>query len=544
MRFHPANSYARKPSRFQLYHSLLAALRDRVLTVRARHFKEGVFVANGGAVWFETERIASDGGLVEGATPECRGPHQVLAYQRAQDQLLSHAARMAPVDGDLRLIKNCRDSRDNVYGAQENYEATLASGWRLLAWRAGLILLLPVVLVMWLCLLAVIITGIVYLLLAGLAYFVIRLLVKRHRRIGIVLFGRDLMEGRETGAPVPPWMEWLMLWVARIVSGPLAIGLILLARLTAFHDIRGQLLALLVSRSVIAGSGLVDRKGKFQLADKAPAVNCVVGFGGYLWDRPIFNFGHFFKAVSLESLMAPGDYFGLLRRRQRLQIGLGDSNMSETAEFLRVGTTLLVLDAIEAGHLRKAPRLWRPIRALHRICADPSLSTEVGVVGGKRMTALELQRYYWDACRRFVDSCSEVPTEAFELLALWADALDSLDDEPESLVGLLDWVTKRFLLEKAGRDAEWAERKKIDIRYHELSDEGYYQVLAQTGITKTLVDGDEVDRAKRTAPPDSPATTRGHYIREFADGEEPLAVNWKRILIGRGRKAKVVRLYR
>lgn len=544
MRFHPANSFARKPAKFRLYLSLIAALRERVLTVRAKHFKEGVFIANGGAVWFETERIASDGGLVEGATPECRGPRQVLAYQRAQDELLSQAARAAPVDGELRLIKNCRDSRDNVYGAQENYEAILAGGFRLMLWRAGLIMLLPVVLVMWACLLAVIISVFIYLAVAGLAYLIIRLLVKRHRRIGVFLFGRDLIEGQETGAPLPAWMEWLMLWIARLISAPLAIGLILLARLTAFREIRSQALALLVSRSVIAGSGMVDREGNFHLADKAPAINCIVGFGGYLWDRPIFNFGHFFKAVSLESFLAPGDYFGLLRERQRLQIGLGDSNMSEKAEFLRIGTTLLVLDAIEAGQLKNAPRLRRPIRALHQICADPSLSIEVDLVGGRRVTALDLQRYYLDACQRFVDTRPDAPAQAYEVLATWADTLDSLERSPESLVGSVDWVTKRFLLEKAGHDAQWAERKKIDIRYHELSDEGYFHVLAQTGLTETLVDDDEVDRATRTAPPNSPATTRGHYIREFAGGDEPFAVNWKRILIGRGKKAKVIRLYR
>jgi len=544
MRFHPANSLARKPPKFQLYLSLLAALRDRVLTVRARHFKEGLFVANGGAVWFEAERITSGGGLVEGATPECRGPHQVLAYQRAQDQLLSQAAQAAPVDGDLRLIKNCRDSRDNVYGAQENYEATLASGWHLIVWRTGVILLLPVVLVMWLCQAMLIISFFSYMAVAGFAYLIIRLVIKRHHGIGKILFGRGVIDGLESGAPLPAWLEWSLQWIDRIIRAPLAIGLILLAKFTAFREIRRQLLAMLVSRSVIAGSGMVDRDGEFHLADKAPAVNCVVGFGGYLWDRPIFNFGHFFKAVSLESFLAPGDYLGLLRRRQRLQIGLGDSNMADTAEFLRVGTTLLVLDAIEAGHLRGAPRVRRPIRALHQICADPSLSTEVRLVGGRRVTALQLQRHYWDACRRFVDSCPEVPAEAYELLALWADALDSLDSDPESLVGSLDWVTKRFLLEKAGRGARWAERKKIDIRYHELSENGYYRVLAQTGITKTLVDAEDIDRAMRNAPPDSPATTRGHYIREFAGGEEPLAVNWKRVLIGRGKKAKVVRLYR
>jgi len=544
MRFHPANSFARGPSKFQLYLSLLSAVRDRVLTVRAKHFKEGVFTANGGAVWFETERIASDGGLVEGATPECRGPRQVLVYQRAQDRLLSQAAQTARVDGELRLIKNCRDSRDNIYGAQENYEATLATGWRLFVWRAGLILLLPLVLFTWVCLLLMIVGVLFYLVLAGLLYLAIRLLVRQHQRVGVLLFGRDLVESRETGAPLPAWLEWLMLWVARIVSAPLALTLLVLARITAFREIRRRLLPFLVSRAVIAGSGMIDQAGKLHLADKAPAVNCVIGFGGYLWDRPIFNFGHFFKAISLESFLAPGDYWALLRPRQRLQIGLGDSNMSETAEFLRVGTTLLVLDAIEAGRLKDAPRLWHPVRAMHQICADPTLSAEVKLTGGRHLTALELQRYYLDACRRFVEEQADAPAEAYEVLQLWADALDGLERTPETLVGSLDWVTKSFLLEGAGSNLSWAERKKIDIRYHELSDEGYYQVLARTGVTSALVDAQDVERAVRSAPPNSPATTRGHYIREFADGDEPLAVNWKRVLIGRGKGAKVVRLHR
>ena len=50
------------------------------------------------------------GGLIEGATPECRGPLQVVRYQRAQDQLLSQCARLAEVDGELSLVKNDRDA--------------------------------------------------------------------------------------------------------------------------------------------------------------------------------------------------------------------------------------------------------------------------------------------------------------------------------------------------------------------------------------------------------------------------------------------------
>jgi Pup amidohydrolase len=544
IRFQPASFFAPRPARFLLYRQLVQALRRRVPLVRAGHFKEGVFTATGGALWFETERIASDGGLIEGATPECRGPRQVLIYQRAQDRLIAQAARDAEVSGTFRLIKNCRDSRDHVYGAQENYEATLAGPAWLLIWRLGLVLLMPLVLLTWLSLLTVIVGLLTYLALAGLAYLVLRLFPLPHERMALAMFGRDLVEGRETGAPLPGWMEGLVIWAARLAGAPLALALLLLARWIAFRRIRRESTAFLVSRAVLGGAGMIDRAGRFQLADKGPAVNCVVGLGGYLWDRPIFNFGHFFKSLSLESFLAPTDYALLFQARQRLQIGLGDSNMSEVAEFLRVGTTLLVLDAIEAGYLVHAPRVRRPIRWLHRICLDWQLQQRVPLADGRRLTAVELQRIYLEACERFVREHPQAPREAWEVLHRWRDALDHLENDPQELVGTLDWVTKRFLLDRAGRHADWAVQKKIDIRYHELSEEGYFQVLAQTGTVDVLLDDADIERAMRTPPPNTPATTRGQYIREFADADLPLSANWKRVVIGRGRSAKVVHLAR
>ena len=101
IRFHPSDEAAPVPSRFELFQALLKTLRRHVVAVRARHFKEGVFTANGGAVWFETERMAVGGGLVEGATPECRGPRQVLQYQRSQDDLLSRSAHETPGPGQF-----------------------------------------------------------------------------------------------------------------------------------------------------------------------------------------------------------------------------------------------------------------------------------------------------------------------------------------------------------------------------------------------------------------------------------------------------------
>lgn len=542
MRFHPAADVVSSLSKFELYKSLLQAFRRRALTVPAKHFKEGVFWGSGGAIWFESERLSSPGGLIEGSTPECRGPRQLLAYQRAQDRLLAEAAAAAPVPGELSLIKNCRDAKDNVYGAQENYQAIIAEGWALLAWRVGVVLLFPLILFAWAALFAMILGMLLYLTFAGSAFLLIRMVSKDPKRWSLLLFGRDLTEGREVGGPLPPWLESVSLWGARVASVPLAVGLMLLIHVCAFRRVRRGLIPLLITRCVVSGAGLVDSDSQFQLADKAPAINCVIGLGGFLWDRPIFNFGHFFKAASLETLLAPGDFRHLFAKRQRLQIGLGDSNMAETAEWLRVGTVMLVLDAIEAGFLRDAPRVRRPIRTLHRLCRDPSLSAVVETADGQTLTAVQVQRYYLEACQRFLDSCEDPPHEALTLVHLWDFVLDGLVSAPETLIGEVDWVSKKYLLDSVAADAGWAERKKIDLRYHELTQDGYFYQLERVGLTEALLKPEEIDRAVRTAPPDSPATMRGHFIREFADGDEPMSVNWRRVVLGSGKKARVVRL--
>lgn len=553
---------------------MLSALRERVLAVDAHHFKQGVFTANGGAVWFERVQYSGGHGLIEGATPECRSPRQVLVYQRAQDHLLRESTAGAHVLGEFTLLKNDRDSRDNVYGAQENYEARVAEGWRLVAWRIGLVLLAPMMLLCWLGLLLQVAILVLYLAVAGLIYLVLRgfLTFPARRRALLLLLGEMAAEGNETAAPLPLWLEIAFLQFTRVVTAPLAAGLWLLGCLTAFVPHRQQLLPFLASRSVIGGAGMVDREGRFHLADKAEAINCLVGYGGFLNDRPMFSFGHFFKAMAFQAWAAPGDYFALFRQRQRLQICLGDSNMCEEAEYLRVGVTMLILDAIESRAMPRIPQLRSFRRAIRTIGADPSLSARVALSGGRHWTALQIQRFYLNAVRQFLDSRPDAPEEAHDVFRRWEEVLDALEeaatsnnqsakseeqpgcfnheslaethgnDALESLIGRLDWVTKKFLLDEASAGAPWEVRKKIDLRYHELSGEGYFVQLADMGYAAKIVTDEELDRAVRTPPPGTPASARGRYIREFAEGTLPFRVNWNSIVIGRGLKAKIVHL--
>lgn len=576
------------PSRMRCYRMLVAALGRRLPVVEAQHSKVGVFAANSSAVWFEAERFAVDTGLIEGATPECRGPFEAVLYQRAQDRLLAASAAEAAVPGGFALLKNDRDAQGNVYGSQENYEATIATGWRLFAWRAGLVALLLPTIATWIGMLAIIVGTISVFALLACGAFIKRWIVGAGRWDRLLVNPRWL-EADDIVSPLPAWLERVMLVLFNIAVAPVLLPLTLLIRWTAFVPQRRALEAFLVSRAVVAGAGWLDERDRFQLSDKGPGVTCRIGYGDSLFRHPIFSFGHFLKAFIGEFPFNARDFADMFRRRQRLQIAIGDSNMAPFAELLRIATTTLVLDVVEGEIESRArveaktggqngpngddnavdgdsavgsedsespgedndawPELARPVAALRAICADPTLRTRVELRDGRSMSAIELQHWYVRRCALALARQPGLPPRAAWVMRQWHETLEALRQAPESLAGRLDWVAKRRLLEETGAGLSWEARKKIDLRYHELSEDGYHQRLSEAGLVETpcgqtWLNDAELDRAMRTPPPDSPATMRGHFIREFADGNESLRVNWKRVTIGQGRSRRVIRLRR
>ncbi len=512
----------------------------------ARHAKEGVFLANGGAIWFEGERVASGSGLIELSTPECRGPRQLLIYQRAMERLAREAAE--PIG--LTLVKNDRDPVGSVYGGQENYECRIGGPIALWAWRIGLCSLVPLILLCWACVLVTLALLLTYFVASGMIISVARV-IGGHRatRVAVLFWGRDLAEGLPGGMIMPRWLETLLVRMSTVITAPLAAALWLLASLTLFRHTRRALTPFLVSRVVLVGVGMVDRAGRFLLADKAPAVNCVVGFSGLLGARPIYGMGHFFKAACVESFYSWREFADLFRPHQRLQLAIGDSNMAEPAEFLKVGTTLLVLDAIEAGYLDDAPVLTRPIKALHAFCGDPQLSAQARDRNGRLWRAVDIQQYYLAACQRFVsDQPGAVPDEVAEVLSVWEDSLHSLqmlaedpsDDAP--LIGTLDWPTKRYLLEQVGDASRWEVKKKIDVRYHELSEQGYYETIREAGLAPRLLDDDSVEQAMRWPPSGTPAALRGRTIREFTGGRMQVLASWRQVILKSRKSKRLIRL--
>jgi proteasome accessory factor A len=88
--------------------------------------------------------------------------------------------------------------------------------------------------------------------------------------------------------------------------------------------------------------------------------------------------------------------------------------------------------------------------------------------------------------------------------------------------------------------ARWTARKKVDIRYHELSEDSYFAKLRCLAPEVCSVDRIGVDHALRLPPAGSPALRRGQLIREFSGGALDVSVDWSHVVIGSGKDRRIV----
>jgi proteasome accessory factor A len=490
--------------------------------------RERWFTQTGGSIYYEALVAAPDAGLVEAATPECRGPAEALRYARASDRLLADAARAVgrARGGRVVLRKNGRDGHGHVYGPQENYDTELASGASLVGWRAGLVVLLPLAAVAGVVHL---VTNLVAIAVATAVALGVMTALAPLDLVRVVLGRpRAFAPGPAIGRSVERLARLETFWFA-VLFGPLMLLLSLLLRAFAWRPYRRGANGFLVTRMIFSGAGTVEPDGSWALSEKASAIRRELRWAFASGDRGLIETGHLLKALHGTMLLRPRDLASLWRPRQRLQIGLGDANPCEVAEYLKLATTALVLDLVEAGELADAPRPVDPAEAARSVSRG-GLHAPVCLVGGRTLTALEIQRFYQERAAAWVAAHPAPSLEAHALVRRWGEVLVLLERDPVSLVGRLDHVTKRVMIDTGGEELDVVTRKAIDLRYHDL-DEGWLARLDSAGLVEHVVSADEVARAIVEPPTDTPAALRGAVVRGLAP-DEPATIDWSRARVG------------
>ncbi len=527
-----------RPTDERLFRKLASAFKKIQPIIPASADDDSYFAANGGGLSFERSLRLNGTGLVEGATPECFSPRDLLISQRAQDQLLADAAKSAGGStAEFVLLKNNRDKNGNTYGCHENYETVFATGIRLKIWQATVIGLYPVIICAWILLFIFALALIPFSMLLGFIAYKIacrRFPNEKKRK----LRKKYCWSFEEPGI----WEKWNLFWQYAIfvitIAGPIAV-FVAVARAVAFHPIRGPLIKFLVTRPSWAGAGWLDSKNRFFLQQK-PA-KWILG-EGVVWHRPIIHIAHLVEILIVNPLNIRR-YKTLLNSRQRIQIAFSDSNMCEEAEYLKLATTRLLIDAIESGYLRRCPRIWRPLAVAKKVCRGV-LKKPIARLNGQPLDAIAVQRFFYRQLQNFVIENDLQNEETLEIFHRWNSILEGLDVDRQSLVGRVDWVTKRFLLDELDQSLSIDARRKVDLKYHELSDDGYFNRLVETGLIEIMTTPSEIERAKRLPPPGTRAAIRGRYIREFAGTKKEVKMDWESIVIGHGKTKQIIELPR
>ena len=302
----------------------------------------------------------------------------------------------------------------------------------------------------------------------------------------------------------------------------------LLRRSTPLSSVVSGLTPFLVSRQVFCGAGRVGlgptaNMPGFQLTSRADFIEAEVGLETTV-RRPIVN--------------TRDEPHADARLWRRLHLIIGDANLSETAGFLKLATTSLVISMIEADELGPAAmRLAQPVGAVRAVSHDTTLTHTVELDDGRRLTALDIQQAYLEAAHTFVLDRHPDDTELADLLDLWQRVLDTLRTDPLSLADALDWTAKLALLEQyRERDGlEWGHPKLalIDLQYADLRPErGLYHRLTSLGRMRHLLSDSEIAQATTTPPEDTRAWFRGECIRRF--GDDVVVASWDSLVFDAG----------
>ncbi len=296
----------------------------------------------------------------------------------------------------------------------------------------------------------------------------------------------------------------------------------------------GTLLAFLATRQIFTGAGRVGQANPlafdFEASQEEAGVDFQISQRADHIVNDIYQWVQFNRAIINARDEPLADY----RKYRRLHLLIGDSNMSPFAAALKVGTTACVLTLLEQGLLRKNFSLLDAVQSTRAISRDPTHDWIVHLENGQTMSSLDMQWEFHDLAHAHLSGLSE---ETDWLLESWSFTLDAISHQPEALIGGVDWITKKWLLETfmAAEGVGWDDPAlpSLDLQYHNIDPaKGLF-----FGVPAAKRIGEWNNAARRPAathkpPNDTRAMARGRAVAWFQAREQPYVINWDSIATG------------
>ncbi|PRQ12115.1 Pup--protein ligase [Corynebacterium sp. 13CS0277] len=294
-----------------------------------------------------------------------------------------------------------------------------------------------------------------------------------------------------------------------------------------------KLIPFLITRQLVCGAGKIYRPHPASPSQHYGLGFCLSQRADHVWDavssattrsRPMINTRDEPHADS--------------HRFRRLHVITGDSNIAQPTTWLKLASTLLVLEMLEAGTPGLEFELADPQTAIRDIARDITGRHGIQLADGGSTCALEVQRTFLAAAKDYY--ATRTPDEDLAYgLALWEKTLDAIDDRAlERVAREIDWVAKYQLLQRyqdtQGLALDDPKLLRLDLAYHDIHPtRGVGRILQRKGLLEVLVGEEEIAAAVDRAPTTTRAHLRGQFLHAIYGRDIPAAVDWVRCSISR-----------
>jgi proteasome accessory factor A len=294
----------------------------------------------------------------------------------------------------------------------------------------------------------------------------------------------------------------------------------LIDRSTDFAHLAQIFIPFLISRQILVGAGKVvqtPRGSTYAVSQRAD----------HIWEgvssattrsRPIIN--------TRDEPHADADLY------RRLHVIVGDSNMSDTTNLLKVVSAHLVLSMIESGAVMRDLSLANPIRAIREISHDTTGTRTVKLANGREISAIAMQSEYFQKVSDFVSRRGIVDPVTQQAMELWERSIKAVGSGDLHLIDReIDWVIKLRLIERYMRKnnmtLEDARIAQLDLAYHDIrQNRGLFYLLERGGAVDSILTPDQIETAKNIAPQTTRAKLRGDFISRAQERRRDYTVDW------------------
>ncbi|MGI9114697.1 MAG: proteasome accessory factor PafA2 family protein [Chthoniobacterales bacterium] len=296
----------------------------------------------------------------------------------------------------------------------------------------------------------------------------------------------------------------------------------------------GTLLSFLATRQLYTGAGRVGQAHPLAFDFEPPMNTAPVTY--QISQRAdhivndIYQWVQFNRAIINARDEPLADY----RKFRRLHLLIGDSNMSPFATALKLGTTACVLTLLEEAKFPRGLILDDAVVATRELSHRPDGPWTVRLETGRSIGALEVQRRFLDAAGNYLQGRD---AETDWLLESWSFVLDALENNPQALLGGVDWLTKRWLLQMfiEAEDLTWDDPwlLSLDLEYHNI--DPVRGLFFQVKGGKRIADWNASVRSNSASycpPANSRAAGRAQAVAHFRNSGLPYVINWDSIATG------------